>query len=263
MSGHTRLYRRGATYYHRAGIPVDIKDTYPKTEETFSLKTKDYHEALKRVRIAAVEVDQRFEAHRDMLARQASAPVVEELTDQQIKGLGQQYYSSILSEDDDTRLDGFGPESPPTAFIMPGAPHKVIQQLVSERLKLLPNFEERVEDLVQAVEQDRYNYARGIIDQHHIDEAEDILRWAGINLNPQSQSLSRLARELQAASIRASEAISQRNQGEPIETPNLDVQNNPSSTAPLLSVVVEDWIIDFRTFTVILYCSWGNIFICA
>jgi hypothetical protein len=80
MSGHTRLYRRGATYYHRAGIPVDIKDTYPKTEETFSLRTKDYHEALKKVRIAAVEVDQRFEAHRQMLARQASAPVVEELT---------------------------------------------------------------------------------------------------------------------------------------------------------------------------------------
>ena len=66
-TGHTRLSRRGATYYHRAAIPKDIRDTYPKTEETFSLRTKDYDEALKRVRIAAVEVDQRFEEHRRQL----------------------------------------------------------------------------------------------------------------------------------------------------------------------------------------------------
>ena len=41
MPGHTRLYRRGAVYYHRAAVPVDIIATYGKREETFSLKTKD------------------------------------------------------------------------------------------------------------------------------------------------------------------------------------------------------------------------------
>ncbi|MEQ8321851.1 MAG: hypothetical protein RH946_16425 [Rhodospirillales bacterium] len=46
MPAHPRLYRRGATYYHRAAIPVDIKDTYPKSEETFSLGTKDHAEGL-------------------------------------------------------------------------------------------------------------------------------------------------------------------------------------------------------------------------
>lgn len=51
MPGHPRLHRRGSTYYHRAAIPVDIADSYPKTEETFSLKVKDYREALKLVRI--------------------------------------------------------------------------------------------------------------------------------------------------------------------------------------------------------------------
>ena len=67
MPGHTRLYRRGAVYYHRAAIPKDIADTYPKTEETFSLKTKDHAEALRRVRIEAVRVDEKFEAHRRRL----------------------------------------------------------------------------------------------------------------------------------------------------------------------------------------------------
>jgi hypothetical protein len=57
MTGHTRLYRRGAMYYHGAAVPQDIKATYPKTEETFSLGTKDYQEALRRVRLETVKVD--------------------------------------------------------------------------------------------------------------------------------------------------------------------------------------------------------------
>ncbi len=38
MPGHTRLYRRGAVYYHRAAVPQDIAETYGKREETFSVK---------------------------------------------------------------------------------------------------------------------------------------------------------------------------------------------------------------------------------
>ncbi|MCB0271296.1 MAG: integrase, partial [Calditrichaeota bacterium] len=57
MPGHTRLYRRGATYYHRAAVPKDIVKTYGRVEETFSLRTKDRAEALIRVKIEAVRVD--------------------------------------------------------------------------------------------------------------------------------------------------------------------------------------------------------------
>jgi len=35
MPGHTRLYRRGAVYYHGAAIPVDIVATYPKLKKPF------------------------------------------------------------------------------------------------------------------------------------------------------------------------------------------------------------------------------------
>lgn len=49
MPNHPRLYRRGTTYYHRAAVPKDIADSYPKSEETFSLRTRDPREALQRI----------------------------------------------------------------------------------------------------------------------------------------------------------------------------------------------------------------------
>lgn len=86
MTGHPRLYRRGATYWHRAAIPVDIKSTYPKPEETFSLRTKDYREALRLVRVAAADVDRKFEAHRQGMSR-SQQPALRELSDAQIERL--------------------------------------------------------------------------------------------------------------------------------------------------------------------------------
>lgn len=63
VTGHTRLYRRGATYYHRAAVPKDIAASYGKREEIVSLGTSDYAEAPRMARLAAVEVDRRFEQH--------------------------------------------------------------------------------------------------------------------------------------------------------------------------------------------------------
>ena len=94
MPGHTRLYRRGATYYHRAAVPTDIKDSYGKREETFSLKTTDRSEALRRVRMEAVRVDQFFEAHRKQLRTadiRAPEPELSELTPAQIETVKQAY----------------------------------------------------------------------------------------------------------------------------------------------------------------------------
>ena len=83
MSGYPRLYRRGATYYHRAAVPVDIKDSYPKTEEVSSLKTKDRVEAMRLVRIEAARVDALFDEHRRQIQQQ-NEPQVRELTKEQM-----------------------------------------------------------------------------------------------------------------------------------------------------------------------------------
>ena len=95
MAGHARLYRRGATYYHRAAIPVDIKDTYPKSEETFSLKTKDYHEALVLVREAAVKTDKKFQEHRQQHKRGYDP----DLSDAEIAAFGHAYYMLLMDND--------------------------------------------------------------------------------------------------------------------------------------------------------------------
>ncbi|MGY5800281.1 DUF6538 domain-containing protein [Rhizobium sp. LEGMi12c] len=43
-------------YWFRSSIPREIKDSYAKTEETFSLGTRDYQDALKKLRKASAEV---------------------------------------------------------------------------------------------------------------------------------------------------------------------------------------------------------------
>lgn len=78
----------------------------PKSEETFSLRTKDYAEAVRLVRIAAVDVDRKFEAHRRKLSAQ-SHPPLKELPENQIKELGKIYYAHLLREDEDPRDEGF------------------------------------------------------------------------------------------------------------------------------------------------------------
>lgn len=106
MAGHTRLARRRAVYYHRATVPVDIKDSYPKTKETFALATRDYAEALRLVRLAAVEVDSRLDEHCRKTALERSA-VLDDRTPAQIAVAKAAYCCHSLEEDEDIRLGGF------------------------------------------------------------------------------------------------------------------------------------------------------------
>lgn len=231
MPGHTRLYRRGATYYHRAAIPVDIKDSYPKSEETFSLKTKDYQKALKLVRVASVEVDKRFEEHRRMLAQQAQ-PARQELSDEEIKRIGEVYYAFRLEEDDHTREVGFFDEDGE----LPEFP--------------IPSFEEYADQIDGLDSLTRSEYARGKTAFHYDDEALEVLSWTNVNikLDPKSPSLKKVARAIQAADIKAATVIRERNKGEVIETPMVPGLA-PESLTPLLSQATEEWYQEKRRTT--------------
>ena len=170
MTGHTRLYHRGSTYYHRAAVPLDIQDTYGKLEETFSLKTKDKSEALLRVRVEAVRVDKLFAKHRQELTEakpSVSKPALDELSPDQIARAKQAYLHHLLDEDEEVRLDGFyDPEEP------------------SEELSYdpQPTFEERQADVANMDEVTHANLARGKRDAFFLSEAEEVLTWDGIEL---------------------------------------------------------------------------------
>ncbi|MCV0429901.1 MAG: site-specific integrase [Roseibium sp.] len=207
VPGHPRLHVRGTTYYHRAAIPKDIKDTYPKVEEKKSLRTSDFAEAIRRVRVEAAIVDRAFEEHRRKLAQTASrdsrAAQVEELTPEQLDLAEQLYYTHLLEEDEETRLDGFFD------------PDEETPQLP------LPAFDEHSESNDELSGHTRKVYAQGKVDDFFKAEAEEVLSWQGLDvtLAEGSPSWKRLARRLQEATIKAREQIKARNQGEIVPTP--------------------------------------------
>ena len=57
---HTRLLRRNGTYYLRAKVPKKIRHLIGKTEIRKSLGTKDPKEAVRKVKIESMLVDQRL-----------------------------------------------------------------------------------------------------------------------------------------------------------------------------------------------------------
>lgn len=242
MSGHTRLYRRNATYYHRAAIPTDIKDTYPKTEETFSLGTKDYKEALRLVKLAAVDVDNRFAEHREE-QRQANLPKHAELTVEQIRQVGQVYYTHLLNEDEEGRIEGFG-DVPKKHYIVSSGqgPSEFIKKHGFPK----SSFDEFEQDNKELLVSLKHEHARGIVDTFLEDEVDEVLSWSNINLPllPDSPSRKLVVRELQRASIQARKAIAERNQGELVDTPDMHLvapASAPTQTQELLSDAVEEW----------------------
>ena len=215
MARHPRLYRRNATYYHRAAVPKDIADSYPKKEETFSLKTKDYKEALRLVRIAAAEVDKKFEEHRKRL----QSPVQQELTEAQLQLIHDTYYWHLLDEDEEMRLAGFA------------------------GYNAAKSFEEYKELHLCLTDETKGEYARGDSLGFHRGEAEEILGWEGIEIKlaPNSPSWNKLTRTLQEATLKAAEAIMKRYEGEVIETPPQPATAPlRASSSPLLSVLFSE-----------------------
>ena len=57
MARQTRLLKRGGTYYFRARIPSDLLLAFGRAEFRYSLGTRDYREACRRLREASVAFD--------------------------------------------------------------------------------------------------------------------------------------------------------------------------------------------------------------
>lgn len=224
MSGHTRLYRRGAVYYHRAVVPADIVETYGKREELISLRTKDHAEALRKVRIKAVEVDNRFEEHRQTLRGRDAAPVVDELSPEQIQAIKAIYHAHLLEEDEAVRLDGFRED------------HEVQPELPTPSFD---DWEATTDELEKHVRQLRGRFK---VDPHYEFEVEEVSEWPEVNLkvSPGTKAFKQFAAALQDATLQAFADMRSRNEGNYVSTPDPKIELTP--IFPKLSVVLEDWI---------------------
>lgn len=81
-------FLRGRTYYFRLRVPQDLLPVYdPKKELTFSLKTRDFHQALENARLRAIQLDQEFREHRRRLAEQQAIASVLSDMDAEIEAL--------------------------------------------------------------------------------------------------------------------------------------------------------------------------------
>src|SRR5215510_2506683 len=102
---HTHLWRRGATYYFRAKVPVDLLQHYaPKREIKFSLKTNDRKEAERLVRQAAVKQDEEFAALRRKRANHAVGTPA--LTAPLIDAIVREWAAQLLHDDEQDRVAG-------------------------------------------------------------------------------------------------------------------------------------------------------------
>lgn len=251
MSGHTRLMRRKATYYHRAKVPIDILDSYGKSEETFSLKTKDYQEALKRVKIAAVEIDEKFAAHR----RATNRPVLDELSDLQLEQLKQACIRCLLEENDQSRSHSYEQSIKETKFIdnniSPEDLPKFNQEVLSVGFKTY--IDESIETTKAELADLSKKYARGITDASDLMVLDEMLELEAISvkLAPNSPSLNPAMVILQEAQIEAYKIILGRFDGvyspteehsQPLAKSSTTTALPTSSGAPKINKVANAWI---------------------
>ena len=114
MPKQTYLHKRqkSAVYYFRCRIPNDLISSYDdKREITFSLKTRDHHEAMRRVSIEAGKLQTEFEKLRRSLVNAKNPPKPLNYTDAEIERLSLLWTRCILETDDKQRMDGYVDES--------------------------------------------------------------------------------------------------------------------------------------------------------
>src|SRR5258708_362066 len=77
VSKSVRLQRRGGRYFLRVRVPDELRPIIGQREIRRALKTSDRGDAVRRVRVASVEVEAEFAAARRKLKPQAVASLSE------------------------------------------------------------------------------------------------------------------------------------------------------------------------------------------
>lgn len=232
VTKHTRLMRRGAVYYFRAKIPVDLLGVYaPKKEITLSLGTRDRREADILVCKESVRINEQFA--RDRAFRDSKPQTT--ISGTEVARLADIYLHERLAEDEEVRQDGTGDDK----LYAQVAAHLEAKGVAFER-----GFTEaqnarasgmtdrewiKMTETLDWVEGPyREALARGDI-RIVEDDVEDLLEVNGIKLEKGSPAFRQVAFAILKAEVKANDLMRQRNQGDPIDTP----PGAASATAPL------------------------------
>jgi len=186
------LALRNRTFYLRAPVPSDLRESIGKAEIWKSLRTQERRIAIDRLRHASAEVTAVFEAHRKKRAK-LQEPPLEELTEAQLKAVGDAYFVHLLEEDEEKRVGGFEGR----------------------------DFDEDAEWLDTLDADNRREFARGELSAFMIDEAAEVLSWENVDLRlaENSPSWLKVVRAIYEARIKADELKRQRNRGDVVVTP--------------------------------------------
>ena len=101
LSYYPGLIQRGSVFHYRKRVPTDIVGTFGRREIWTSLGTGNRPEAIKRARRVAVQLDDKFDAHRN---GQAEPFKVEELSQEAINRLAELRFQQAVTEHDKSRL---------------------------------------------------------------------------------------------------------------------------------------------------------------
>jgi integrase len=95
MSLQTHLFRRGAFYYHRIRVPLELARRFGRKELAISLRTPDPELARRKGHVASMLANRLFDRVR----------LSQMLTEEQIRSLTVEYYQELLRDDELWRVD--------------------------------------------------------------------------------------------------------------------------------------------------------------
>jgi integrase len=192
VRSQTRLARRGAIYYFRAKIPVDLKFHFGSKREIIeSLKTSNRKEAEELVRVRSVELDQQFSE----LRRQRDTAPRETITEAEIKRIVSKAIATRMKADEEARVLG------------------VSEADYERHLKWLEESEKKSADAV----------ARGSIAPLEA-LTDDWLINHGFALAKDSEGYRKFAYEFAKAHARVNQQLRARDRGEPVDTPPMPLE---------------------------------------
>jgi integrase len=208
VRSQTRLARRGAVYYFRAKIPVDLKFHFGSKREIIeSLRTSNRKEAEELVRVRSVELDQQFS---EIRRRRDTAPRVT-ITEAEIKRIVAKAIATRMKADEEGRVLGLPDED------------------FARHLAWLEDLEKRSGEAV----------ARGSIAPLEA-LTDDWLVNHGYALPKDSQGYRKFAYEFAKGHARVNQQLRARNRGEPIETPPMPPEEEQAGQGDL-AALCEYW----------------------